>query len=210
MTALKGLNVMKTPWRFLADLVSRKPPAAPTLRPRHEIRSLEFRPVEKDDVGPILIGEVSKEDDDARLVGAAPIINDTKTVIAPDVTEAIVASDHASLSSSTSEMIPSAVPVGEEGLAAALSLSELVAVDPDDKARQQPAPKRKIKDARQNLDETGTPLDGIAAKPAAPKTFSEEMTDLDQEIRSLRKQLAGKLTQQNAYLNRMLKRYEKR
>jgi 5S rRNA maturation endonuclease (ribonuclease M5) len=35
------------------------------------------------------------------------------------------------------------------------------------------------------------------------------MTDLDQQTQILRKQLAGKLAQQNTYLKRMLKRYER-
>jgi hypothetical protein len=148
LTGLEGLNVMKTPWRFLADLVSRKPPEAQTFRPRDEIKTLQYRPVQEDGAGISLIGEVIKEDDGAPLSGEAPIITDAETVINPDVTEAILATDHASLSSSTSEIISSAVPVDEEGLAAAFNLSVPAATDFEDKARQQPAPKRKYKDAR--------------------------------------------------------------
>jgi hypothetical protein len=209
MIALKGLNVMKTPWKFLADLVSRKPPAAPTLRPRHEIKSLEFRPAEEDGVGPTLIGEVIKEDDGAPLSGAGPVITDAETIVKPDVTEAILAADHASLSSSTSEIIPAVVPVDEEGLAAALSLSQPAAADLEDKARQQPTPKRNIKDSSQDFGETSTYPVRIQTERVVLKTFTEEMIELDQEIQILRSQLARKLAQQNAYLKRMLTRYER-
>ena len=53
-----------------------------------------------------------------------------------------------------------------------------------------------------------TPAAVVQASPGA-RTISEGMSDLDAEIRFLRKQLANKLRLQNAQLRKMLDRFER-
>jgi hypothetical protein len=58
-----------------------------------------------------------------------------------------------------------------------------------------------------------TPAASPAPEEAAvepPKTFLEEMTDLDYEIATLRRQLSAKLAKQNAQMRVLLQRYEAR
>jgi hypothetical protein len=48
---------------------------------------------------------------------------------------------------------------------------------------------------------------GPSTVPVTPKSFVEEMADLDAEVSLLRRQLIEKLTEQNAQLRKMLTRY---
>ncbi|UPA27733.1 hypothetical protein [Shinella oryzae] len=53
------------------------------------------------------------------------------------------------------------------------------------------------------------PPAAAAQPPQVPPTVSEQMTSLDEEIRTFREQLASKLRLQNAQLRTMLERYER-
>ncbi|MGI0524989.1 hypothetical protein [Rhizobium giardinii] len=72
------------------------------------------------------------------------------------------------------------------------------------------APKKqraKVPRARKNRGEPPV-VKKVAEEPAAvEKTFLDEATELDLEIKGLRSQLSAKLLEQNAHLRRMLERY---
>jgi len=50
----------------------------------------------------------------------------------------------------------------------------------------------------------------VPAVAAGPKSFADEMADLDAEVAALRRQLAKKLIEQNAQLRKMLARFDGR
>ncbi|NRP90453.1 hypothetical protein GFPCMMHI_06380 [Ensifer adhaerens] len=58
-----------------------------------------------------------------------------------------------------------------------------------------------------SVDQTGDVAHAVAA---APKSFIDEMADLDAEVDALRRQLAEKLIEQNAQLRKMLARFDVR
>ena len=72
------------------------------------------------------------------------------------------------------------------------------------------APKKqraKVPRARKNRGEPPV-VKKVAEEPAAvEKTFLDEATELDLEIKGLRSQLSAKLLEQNAHLRRILERY---
>ena len=66
----------------------------------------------------------------------------------------------------------------------------------------------KVPRARKNRGEPPVVVKNVAEEPAVvEKTFLDEATELDLEIKGLRSQLSTKLLEQNAHLRRMLERY---
>ena len=61
--------------------------------------------------------------------------------------------------------------------------------------------------ARKNRGEQPVVKKVAEEPPAVEKTFLDEATELDLEIKGLRSQLSAKLLEQNAHLRRMLERY---
>ncbi|MBX4899708.1 hypothetical protein [Rhizobium bangladeshense] len=57
---------------------------------------------------------------------------------------------------------------------------------------------------------TATALEEASAVTVGPKSFLDEMADLGAEVDALRRQLAKKLTEQNAQLRKMLARFDVR
>jgi len=75
-----------------------------------------------------------------------------------------------------------------------------------------PVPTRRKKvapvvEAVVSVDQTGDVAHAVAA---GPKSFIDEMADLDAEVDALRRQLAEKLIEQNAQLRKMLARFDVR
>lgn len=62
--------------------------------------------------------------------------------------------------------------------------------------------------ARKNLGEPPVAKRAVEEPAAVKKTFLDEATELDLEIKDLRSQLSAKLLEQNAQLRRMLERYD--
>jgi len=70
------------------------------------------------------------------------------------------------------------------------------------------AKKQRAKAPRARKNRGEPPVKKVAEEPAAvEKTFLDEATELDLEIKGLRSQLSAKLLEQNAHLRRMLERY---
>lgn len=186
---------MKTPWRFVADLVSRKPKAdASEARVvAHDLKALPYQPTSEerhpeseatvmDPSDPVVAGTVADN-------GPEPIVEQSVTPSPESVEAALIpassevdedVSSHAATPSAKAPV--EAVPVRRKTVEPAVAPAE-----PD----------------RQIADEAP-----IVA--TVPKSVTDEMVGLDVEIEELRRQLAKKLTEQNAQMRRMLARFDLR
>ncbi|NTJ66366.1 hypothetical protein G6M50_26510 [Agrobacterium rhizogenes] len=120
-----------------------------------------------------------------------------------------------------------AAPVAAEALATAVSNEETATLATTQRAEQtspappaaeaaetlgKPAPARrkKVEPIAESTASIGAALKEPPAAAAGPKSFTDEMADLDAEVAALRRQLAKKLIKQNAQLRKMLARFEAR
>ncbi|MBW6424854.1 hypothetical protein KX729_25730 [Rhizobium sp. XQZ8] len=195
---------MKTPWRFLADLVSRKPALgrADKANESADIQALEYHPLQ--DVADALQSHNQGQDED-RTGGLA---------------SSAAVSDHPAAGYATSDLGETTPPSVDLNSSVAF-VEEIVALDTshrraDEEAMslKQPSNRRKAEARRfDKVAEALTPADGhpsefVATTPVAAKTAVDEMAELDAEIQDLRKRLARKLSVQNRYLKQMLNRYD--
>ncbi|MFJ6326976.1 MULTISPECIES: hypothetical protein [unclassified Rhizobium] len=198
---------MKTPWRFVADLVSRKSKPhthgnSPTVEPKTIV--LEYKTIPEEEqpgFGATAIDRSAAPDSEAQVEASRP---EPET----DRTEA-----------------GAAVPVAAEASAAAVSSEETATLATTQRAEQtsptsaaakaaetlgKPAPvrRKRVEAIAQSTASIGTALEEAPAVAAGPRPLTDEMADLDAEISALRRQLAKKLTEQNAQLRKMLARFE--
>jgi hypothetical protein len=183
---------MKTPWRFVADLVSRKPKAdASEARVvAHDLKALPYQPTSEerhpeieatvvDPSDPVVAGTVADN-------GPEPIVEQSVTPSPESVEAALIpasseADEDVSHTATPSANAPvEAVPVRRKTIESTVAPAE-----PD----------------RQIADEAP-----IVA--TVPKSVTDDMVGLDVEIEELRRQLAKKLTEQNAQMRRMLARFD--
>lgn len=205
---------MRTPWRFVADLVSRKPTAdaleehpaaAPELIALEHQRAaterhpeIELKPAEQS-------GEIaSKERGDAARLGSDAILEPvqiSEEASAPAVDEASVTD-----ADDKDTAVIDAPNENKENAAAGQetpSVEDLV----------KPAAKTELKHRKtaEPAVKQLTPLSQTEDNaPAVPKSLTNEMADLDAEVDALRRQLAQKLSEQNAQLRKMLARFDAR
>lgn len=123
--------------------------------------------------------------------------------------------------------IETATPVVAEAPAGQLGDEEPAALfTPQQPEGKSPAPTlseaadtlvKRVPTRRKKVEPTGEPVVSVAqideeatAVPAGPKSFIDEMADLDAEVDALRRQLAKKLIEQNAQLRKMLARFDGR
>jgi hypothetical protein len=203
---------MRTPWRFVADLVSRKPNV--DTREEHptaarEPIALEHQP-EKTDAHPEIEVqsaeqpvEIAAEErlDAARRNNSASLehvqISDEASVPAVDEVSAISADAKDSAAIDATAEITEIVAAQEEtptvgALAAPVDIPQLKRRKTTRAFVQQPTPSSQTKDNAS----------------AVPKSLMHEMADLDAEIDALRRQLVRKLSEQNAQLRKMLARFD--
>ncbi|HHV68513.1 MAG TPA: hypothetical protein GXX48_12830 [Ochrobactrum intermedium] len=189
----------------MADLVSRKPKPESTPVAAKTI-ALEYKPVPEE------------EHPDTK-----PAAVDRSAEAAADVQIEVSLHDQDTWSTN----IEAAAPVAAEAPAASLDEEEPAALlTPQQPEEKSPAPTLtevaetlvKRAPARQkNINSTVEPVvsatktDEVAPDVAAgPRSFMDEMADLDAEVDALRRQLAKKLIEQNAQLRRMLARFDRR
>lgn len=203
---------MKSPWKLVAQLVSRRHPAvAPDELDRDESKDVAARAIENATDRTSVSGpEPSPIGDDVESSEVRPPDDALPTL--PEVQESEVAA--VELDSSTSEQDLTenvvegsdrspAVPVEatQEGeISAPVSMARRKT---DGTARKSPVSRasRRIERVDETRVEQATPPE---------KTFADEAAGLDQEISQLRSQLTEKLRLQNAQLKSMLKRFEGR
>jgi len=201
---------MRTPWRFLADLVARKPSFEPTTEiAGQEIKALEYRPVEQEIVPPAEVEILPVETEPVTAVDVQRSDNVDAVVVATKETPAITAAIAVELLSSAAHQ--------EE-------VSALDAIQRDENAgpvvveAEQNYAATKRADRRQKArNHEVTAADGMpvstglsADTPRSAPSVYDEMLSLDDQIQKLRRELAEKLTTQNAQLRNMLERFNRR
>jgi hypothetical protein len=202
------MKLMKTPWRFLADLVSRKqslhkPDSAGE---NSSIIALEYHPVQ-DEAAEHHWSD--RADDEREIPDPDPVAEDLVTALA----------DQGALIPDLAETASSS-PI--DGLRSSVAfVGEIVALDTahrqaDEEAvtRKQPSDDKPRSEVSQLKKVAGAPKRANNSSPLAledpflaVRTITDEMSDLDAEIQILRRQLAEKLLLQNSYLKRLLERY---
>ena len=178
---------MRTPWRFVADLVSRKPNAEVSDELHSDVTeatAIEQSPANETPLQDVVAealdpsSEVDTREDTA-LNSNKPVSN---VAAEPAVEEAPSESNNAA---TVEEPVPLKTTVvttqrGSRGLANGV-----------------------VPAAKGALSTTSA-----TANLSIPGTFIDEMAELDTEVEQLRRQLARKLIEQNAQLRRMLDRFE--
>jgi hypothetical protein len=196
---------MKAPWRYLADLVSKKSSAnQPIDLSAKRAGQIDGEPTEQ-------IEEVALESklivDTVADVGLEPerrddIETDDKGgtadfLLAGAEEEAVAGFRHVAGVERTPPT--PTVAATSESAVAMRGTSPIV--------ESIPKPTRQSKKARPQVVSAGQPIVEIAPS-ARLKTYLEEMTELDAQVRELRMQLTEKLARQNQQLHQMLKRFQ--
>lgn len=201
---------MKTPWRFVADLVSRKPKADVSGEHRPlttKTKALEYRPAIEEKVeqgeaaSPELVVDVGQREETEAQISAPDLI--------PEPVAQSEQADSTSAEPPVSVVIEDTVsapePVEHRNIAPADEKHEIFDVE----ALQKPTtPKKRpavLNETTESMADSASPV------PAEkPKTNVEEIAALDAEVEVLRRQLSKKLIEQNAQLRKMLARFETR
>lgn len=182
---------MRTPWRFVADLVSRKPKMDGDDKPstEREIRTLEYKPSEED---------YRSENDATNPVPSADIVHNAEAdanSVAPDVIDKTLPD--------SKEHLGSNVDVGDP------NIPETPVYQRDKTSATPVETKSKRRGKSERTHVVGAAVaSGRARAPDVEKTFIEQVADLNAEVDVLRHQLASKLRKQNAQLRKMLSRFE--
>lgn len=199
---------MRTPWKMLADLVSGKSSKDET-ETELQTRADEAMPAATDahettasaDAAPAAIENDVATSSEPAIVIEPEALESTATVNdAETLTTATRVSQQRTAEQDVDVVTPSAT-IGRS-------------IQPQTRRRATKAPAaakaKRVVITRQNA-EIAPPAVALAqVAKTAPKSHSDEMTDLDQDIEALRKQLAEKLKLQNAQLRKLLDRYEGR
>jgi hypothetical protein len=204
---LERFGAMRTPWRFVADLVSRKPKEDShdgATAAASEPLALEYKP-DAEEAHP------ATEAPDAPLSAeppAAPAAN-----LAPEPpSDAEPASESAEAAPPIADEVSNTSGEVAETAAAPAPVEPVhVPIEPVE-VEGKPAPTRGKKIApvtepaafEDQADEAGPAL------AAGPKSILDEMAELDADVAALRRQLAKKLAEQNAQLRKMLARFDAR
>ncbi|NLS21334.1 hypothetical protein HGP16_33110 [Rhizobium sp. P40RR-XXII] len=198
---------MRTPWRFVADLVSRKPkPHTHDDSPAVEPKTIapEYKTVPEEEQP----GLGATAIDRSAEPGSAAQVNASRPEPDTVPTEA-----------------GTAAPVAAEAPAAAVSNEETATLATTQRAEQTspaspaiegaetlrkpaPASRKRVEPIAESTASIGTALGEPPAVAEGPRSLTDEMADLDAEISTLRRQLAKKLIEQNAQLRKMLARFE--
>ncbi len=203
---------MRTPWRFVADLVSRNPKV--DTRGEHPAAARE----------PIALEHQPERTDAHPEIEVHPVEQPTE-IAAEERLEAARQSNSASLEP---------VQISEEASAPAVDDVSVISADARDSAvidataeieeivaAQEEAPTvdvlaepvdipqlKRRKTTRAFVQQPTPSSQTEDNASAVPKSLMHEMADLDAEIDALRRQLVRKLSKQNAQLRKMLARFD--
>jgi hypothetical protein len=196
-------NVMRTPWRFVADLVSRKPKPDghgenPAVAPK--TIALEYKPVPEEETTVDRAAEPGSEAEvEASVVEPDTGSEDTETA-------ASVVADAPAASADGDGPAALLTPLQAEQEAPASTPTEAA----ETLVKRAPTRRNKIDPDVEPVVSTIQTDEVTPAVAAGPKSFTDEMADLDVEVDALRRQLAKKLIEQNAQLRKMLARFDPR
>jgi len=200
---------MRTPWRFVADLVSRKPKPdshdeSPAVAPK--TIALEYRPSleeEHPDIEPAVPDRSAEADSEAQVEAN---LRDPDTDSTDIETETPVVAKAPAAPARNEE--PAALPTSRQpDEKPPAPMPTRAAEIPVERA---PARQRKIKPIVEPVVSVAQTDEVAPAVAAGPKSFADEMANLDVEVAALRRQLAKKLIEQNAQLRKMLARFDGR
>jgi hypothetical protein len=200
---------MRTPWRFVADLVSRKPKIhghdeSSAVAPK--TIALEYKPVPEEEQSGLDATAVDRSAEPGSEAQLETSPQEPHTNPSEVGTTASVAAEAPAAAVGTEE---------PANLATTQQAEETSPASPRTKAAEtavKPAPARreKIEPIVEPTASVGTALEGSPAVAAGPRSFTDEIADLDAEVAALRRQLARKLVEQNAQLRKMLARFDVR
>ncbi|OWV81746.1 hypothetical protein ATY77_00385 [Rhizobium sp. R634] len=187
---------MKTPWRFLADLTSRRRPAKP----------------EESSTGRSADAEASESE--AKSAPAVPSDAAASGAHVSDDRSPAISSETESVhdAGAASEPPVDAAEVQSPALADAQApLFGAVKTGAGAKPQRKPPAKRQGSPKRTQADVVAKSLAASDRAPVAPSRdpFFDDVARLDEEIRALRSELAQKLHRQNAQLKKMLERFDR-
>lgn len=202
---------MKTPWRFVADLVSRKPKVDVTQEHRPdttETPAIEYRPAVEEPVEqveaafPGQVVEVGQQHEtEAQISTPDPISEPIPQREQEDSTSA-----ETSVSVVIDDTVSAPEPVERRNVALTDEKHEPFVAEVRQKSKTPKKPRPAVSNGTAD-----SMVEAAAPVPAEkPKTIVEEMEALDAEVEVLRRQLSKKLTEQNAQLRKMLARFETR
>lgn len=200
---------MRTPWRFVADLVSRKPKPdshdeSPAVAPK--TIALEYRPSleeEHPDIEPAVPDRSAEADSEAQ-VEANLRDPDTDSTDTETATPVVAKAPAAPARNEEPAALPTSQQPDEKPPAPTPTRAAETPVE------RAPARQKKIKPIVEPVVSVAQTDEVAPAVAAGPKSFADEMANLDVEVAALRRQLAKKLIEQNAQLRKMLARFDGR
>ena len=200
---------MRTPWRFVADLVSRKPKPdshdeSPAVAPK--TIALEYRPSleeEHPDIEPAVPDRSAEADSEAQ-VEANLRDPDTDSTDIETATPVVAKAPAAPARNEEPAALPPSQEPDEKPPAPKPTRAAETPVE------RAPARQKKIKPIVEPVVSVAQTDEVAPAVAAGPKSFADEMANLDVEVDALRRQLAKKLIEQNAQLRKMLARFDPR
>jgi hypothetical protein len=199
---------MRTPWRFVADLVYRKPRPAIIGEQQQpgavDIKALAHTPID----------ETAAQDREhvEPPASSGPDLNSSAEVVtakadpAPEATPAIQAVPSIPEPVAPGEVEAPSSSLAKPKAAATKDVPALDAAEPNQNL-EHPADSAQVaqKAAPTTLSESPKLLSALR-----PKSTLEEMADLDAQIAALRRELSQKLITQNTQLRKMLARFDRR
>lgn len=194
---------MRTPWRFVADLVSRKPKSDAIDEQASdigEVKALAYTPVEEVLPEHVEVSESAPAAEADRLSEQAEI--ETTLETATEATPAV----------KTEAIAPTRADGPDEAVypTASAASDDTDLVDEPETPVKTEAGLKRVRVTPVPLakgEETHPPLSAESQTLPVAKTFHEEMCELDAEIALLRRELATKLIAQNAQLRKMLAKF---
>ena len=198
---------MKTPWRFFADLVTRKasPPPVPDM-PDQDIKALGYHPPKQEIIPPATI-EVTAQTTLAGSPGEiveASVVEVIQTNIEPTRSIDTLEGELAASVADSEEVLAIAGLDREESVASPMTVQH-EAEEKSGLVREeglQANPTIAATAASRSAVEEGGSRNSVQG-------ISEAMLTLDAEIRQLRSELARKLVLQNDQIRKMLSRYDR-
>lgn len=204
---------MRTPWRYLADLVSKKPTEAAASG--ENISAIGYLPEPEEsvlkDAQTVRDTDTSKptvETDERieQLPQAEDIADVADSEGDPSSFQApVFANEEVELPADTAE-----AGSGASAEATGLPFSALAKLQTDVDPGEPPVDQKQVvKDARRTVERTATLTTSSETAAVVVKSPLDEMLELESEIQELRTKLSAKLSMQNEQLRKLIARFDR-
>jgi hypothetical protein len=202
---------MRTPWRFISDLVSGKAPedrAVKQLNTAPNAIAIEHKPASadkgEDPVATDLSFDQPETKDSITQAPEAEAVLETAVASQPDVSE------HAVSVIETPPVTEENIGETETQLSEDVSVVDYVSEDAPVVSKPMEAQTPREKSSGQDVHSmapASQPAKTTSEPAIVAKSLDDQMEELDEEIAELRRKLSEKLLIQNAQLKKMLARY---